>query len=99
MDINETKELLSHLGNKWTIPVLTIIEKSQNPIHYSEIEAQLPGISQKMLSQTLKFLESKEIVKRKFYPGIPPQTEYAISTKGKELFIILRNLIGWSNNH
>lgn len=88
--------ILSHLGNKWTLPVLTTIAQSKEPIHYSEIERALPDISQKMLSQTLRFLEGEGLINRKFYYGTPPQTEYKLSEKGIELFQILNQLYAWN---
>ena len=88
--------ILSHLGNKWTLPVLTNIAQSEEPIHYSEIERALPDISQKMLSQTLRFLEGEGLINRKFYYGTPPQTEYKLSEKGVELFQILNQLSAWN---
>ena len=90
------KYVLTHLGGKWTIPVLTIIKQSESPIHYSEIEKKIPDISQKMLSQTLRFLEGEELINRKFYYGTPPQTEYTLSEKGVELFQILNQLSAWN---
>ena len=88
--------LLSHLGNNWTHPVLTAIAQSEEPIHYSEIERALHEISQKMLSQTLRFLEGEGLINRKFYYGTPPQTEYKLSEKGAELFHILNQLYVWN---
>lgn len=91
-----SSKIFSRLGNKWTIPVLTIIEQANAPIRYSEIERALPDISQKMLSQTLRFLEGEGLINRKFYHGTPPQTEYKLSEKGVELFQILNQLSAWN---
>ena len=94
--IKSLPQILSFLGNKWTVPVLTIIAQSDKPLRYSEIERALTDISQKMLSQTLRFLEGEELINRKFYYGTPPQTDYTLYEKGIELFQILNQLSAWN---
>ena len=96
---NHMQKILSLLGNKWTLPCLTAIESADKPIHYSEIENKITGISQKMLSQTLRALEQNGLLHRKFIYGVPPQTEYTLTTKGQELMSIIHQLSEWTDKY
>ncbi|MEP7286422.1 MAG: helix-turn-helix domain-containing protein [Chloroflexota bacterium] len=70
-------------SGKWTPLVIFLLRDS--PQRYTQIKRQINGISQKMLTQTLRQLEEAEIVTRTIYPTVPPTVEYALTSRGKAL--------------
>ena len=68
-------------------------------LRFSEISRALPDISPKVLSSTLKSLESEGLISRKLYPSVPPKVEYSITLKGDSLIPILNELIDWAADH
>ncbi|PSB12255.1 transcriptional regulator [Pleurocapsa sp. CCALA 161] len=91
------RQVINIVGDKWTLPVLYVL--NQGTKRYSEIQREIPGISKKMLTQTLRRLESDNIIKRKIYPVVPPKTEYALTTFGKQLIEPLEILANWAWEH
>lgn len=91
------RQLIDLVGDKWTLPVLYVLK--QGTKRYSELQREIPGISKKMLTQTLRSLEADNIVKRKVYPVVPPKTEYNLTTFGTELIEPLESLADWAWKH
>jgi DNA-binding HxlR family transcriptional regulator len=91
------RQLINIVGDKWTLPVLYVLK--QETKRYSEIHREIPGISKKMLTQTLRRLESDNILKRKIYPVVPPKTEYALTAFGNQLIQPLAVLANWAWEH
>jgi len=89
--------VINIVGDKWTLPVLYVLK--QGTRRYSEIQREIPGISKKMLTQTLRNLESDNILKRKVYPVVPPKTEYNLTTFGLKLIEPLQALSDWAWEH
>jgi DNA-binding HxlR family transcriptional regulator len=77
------RDMLGHLGDKWTFFVVGMLEAG--PIRYSELKNLVPGISQRMLTLTLKKLERDGLVDRQSYPEIPPRVEYSLTALGRTL--------------
>jgi len=71
----------------------------QDTKRYSELQREIPGISKKMLTQTLRRLESDKIVNRKVYLVVPPKTEYNLTAFGKELIEPLQVMADWAWEH
>lgn len=95
-----TREILDRVGDKWSI--LTIITLSTAPEHklrFSELQKKIEGISQRMLTTTLRHLERDGFVKRYFYPVIPPKTEYELTPLGESIFSIFQKLNSWIETH
>ncbi|MEY2855772.1 MAG: hypothetical protein RLZZ74_81 [Cyanobacteriota bacterium] len=90
-------QVINIVGDKWTLPVLYVLK--QGTKRYSEIQREIPGISKKMLTQTLRRLESDNILKRKIYPVVPPKTEYALTAFGNQLIKPLAVLANWAWEH
>jgi DNA-binding HxlR family transcriptional regulator len=90
-------QVINIVGDKWTLPVLYVLK--QGTKRYSEIQREIPEISKKMLTQTLRRLESDNIVKRKIYPIVPPKTEYDLTAFGNELIKPLEVLANWAWEH
>jgi DNA-binding HxlR family transcriptional regulator len=73
--------------------------KKQEAMRYSEIQAAIPDISQKMLTVTLKNLEADGLVRREAFAEIPPRVEYSITERGKSLMPHINSLIDWALNN
>lgn len=77
------RDLLEHLGDKWTLLVVGMLEAG--PVRYSALKELVPGISQRMLTLTLKKLERDGLVSRESFPEIPPRVEYRLTDLGSTL--------------
>jgi DNA-binding HxlR family transcriptional regulator len=86
--------ILDRIGDKWTVMVVGALE--QGPLRYNEIRHVVSGISQRMLTLTLKGLERDGIVNRTMYPTIPPRVDYELTELGKRLMVPLRALFDWA---
>ncbi len=94
------RELLSKIGDKWSIFILLTLEKLPGyRARFSELERAIPGISQRMLTLTLRNLERDGLVKRELFPEVPPRVEYEITTLGKSLLQPLQGLVDWVTGH
>src|ERR1700680_1115948 len=81
------------IGDKWTVKV--VITLSQGPMRYSLIFKSVGGVSQRMLTLTLKNLERDGLVSRTVYPTIPPRVDYALTERGQTLIVPLNALWTW----
>ena len=94
------RQVISQFGDKWSLLVLySLGQKEDNVMRFSELHDHMLDCSQKMLSQTLKNLESNHLVSRKVYPVVPPKVEYRLTVMGKSLIPILDSLIVWGNEN
>ena len=94
------RQVISQFGDKWSLLVLyTLGQKEDNVMRFSELHEHMLDCSQKMLSQTLKNLESNHLVSRKVYPVVPPKVEYRLTVMGNSLMPILDSLIVWGNEN
>ncbi|MGL5943053.1 MAG: winged helix-turn-helix transcriptional regulator [Waterburya sp.] len=91
------RQVINIVGDKWTLPTLYVL--NQGTKRYSEIQREIPGISKKMLTQTLRQLESDNILKRTVYPVVPPKTEYKLTAFGTKLIQPLQVLADWAEEH
>jgi DNA-binding HxlR family transcriptional regulator len=87
-------EMLSRIGDKWTVLVVGVL--SDGTLRYGEIQKAVEGISQRMLTLTLKSLEADGLVRRKVTPTIPPRVDYSLTPLGKTLTKPLRALYEWT---
>lgn len=77
-------ETLSRIGDKWTVLVIASLSSGE-PKRYSELRRKLEGISQRMLTLTLKGLEQDGLATRTMYPTIPPRVDYVLTPLGQKL--------------
>ena len=82
-DCKRLADVLATIGDKWTIMVVGTL--SQRPLRYNEIERRVGGISQRMLTLTLKRLETDGIVTRTLFPSVPPRVDYELTQLGQTL--------------
>ena len=96
-DCQAIAETLDRIGDKWTVLVVGALERG--PLRYNEIRRAIEGISQRMLTLTLKQLERDGLVDRTMYPTIPPRVDYELTKLGRDLMVPLRSLYDWAVKH
>jgi DNA-binding HxlR family transcriptional regulator len=89
-----TQKVMDILCNKWSLIILYCL--SFGTKRHNQLQKQIEGISQKMLTQTLKHLERHGLVARNVYPVIPPKVEYSLTPVGETLIEPLAYLCHWS---
>jgi DNA-binding HxlR family transcriptional regulator len=89
----EVNQMLGRMGDKWTIMTITMLV--QQPRRFNELKRMIGGISQQMLTRTLRSLEGDGLVSRKVHPSIPPQVEYSLTPLGQSLAQPLTALSTW----
>lgn len=93
-DCRALADILVRVGDKWTVMVVGVL--SQGTRRYSEIARTIDGISQRMLTLTLKGLERDGLVTRTLYPTIPPRVDYDLTDRGRTLIAPLTALREWA---
>ena len=96
-DCRKVSEVLSRVGDKWTMQVVVALR--DQPRRFNDIKRQVGGISQQMLTRTLKTLERDGMVKRTVCTTTPPQVEYALTALGRSLSEPVRQLAQWARTH
>jgi DNA-binding HxlR family transcriptional regulator len=91
------REVLDRVGDKWSLLVIAVVEAG--PLRYTDLQRQVPGISQRMLSLTLRQLQQDGLITRTAYAEVPPRVEYALTPLGRGLHQIVAPLIGWAAEH
>lgn len=92
------REILTKVGDKWSIFILLTLEMfPDSRARFSAIDRFIPGISQKMLTVTLRNLQRDGLISREFFPEIPPRVEYQLTNLGESLLGPLQNLLNWVN--
>ena len=92
-----TRAVLDHVMSRWGVLVLSALADGE--LRWGALRRIVPGISEKMLSQTLKSLERDGLVTRTQYAEIPPRVEYELTETGRELIVPLRELEIWATSH
>src|SRR4030081_1028799 len=87
-------DILSRIGDKWTVLVVGVLP--HGPMRYSQIFKLVEGVSQRMLTLTLKSLERDGLVTRTVYPTNPPRVDYELTERGKTLIVPLHLLWTWA---
>ena len=88
---------LAILGNKWT--ALIVKELSEGCARFSSLQASLPGISPRTLSQRLDEMEHCELITKKAFAEVPPRVEYTLTRKGRDLLPILESMAAWGDKY
>ncbi|WP_299682331.1 helix-turn-helix domain-containing protein [uncultured Roseobacter sp.] len=92
-----SRRLLDLIANRWTPIVLFCLASGTH--HYGQMQRRIPGISKKMLSQTLRRLETDGLVHREVYRVVPPKTEYELTELGWRLHEPVRFLCRWATEN
>ena len=91
------RDVLARIGDKWS--VIVICRLDGQPRRFNELRRLAEGITQRMLSSTLRHLERDGLVTRTVYATVPPQVEYALTERGRALHTILYQLVEWTDDN
>jgi DNA-binding HxlR family transcriptional regulator len=91
------REVLSRVGDKWSVLVVELL--GDGPLRFAELRRRIDGISQRMLTLSLRALERDGLVKRTVYPTVPPSVEYALTPLGRTLLVPVCALATWAAKH
>jgi DNA-binding HxlR family transcriptional regulator len=93
----EIRDLLDRLADKWSLLVVELLGRDAR--RFSELRRQIDGISQRMLTLTLRHLERDGLVTRTVYPVVPPRVEYRLTPLGAGLLEAVGPLVAWTRAH
>lgn len=93
-----TRRVLDLIADKWATLIIGLLNDKQ-PQRFAALQRQIGGISQKMLTQTLRGLERDGLVQRTIYPQVPPRVEYALTPLRQTLYEPIAALIRWSEEN
>jgi DNA-binding HxlR family transcriptional regulator len=96
-DCRAISEVLARIGDKWTVLVVNLL--GEGPKRFSEIKREVGGISQRMLTLTLRALERDGLVVRTVYPTVPPRVEYELTRLGHSLLEPVSGLGRWAQRN
>jgi DNA-binding HxlR family transcriptional regulator len=89
--------VISLLADKWTIPVIHTLARGTH--RTGELRRAVAGVSQKMLTQTLRALEERGLIERTVFPVVPPRVEYRLTALGESINEPLQHLCEWTAEH
>ena len=92
------RNILARISDKWSILVLFTLNQSAL-MRFNTLQKNIPDISQKMLTVTLRTLEEDGFVKRKVYAEVPPRVEYSLTERAISLLTHINDLITWAKNN
>lgn len=96
VDVCPVRNVLDRFGDKWSILIIIILGEN-GTMRFNELHKTISNISQKMLTVTLRTLETDGLVARKIYPEVPPRVEYMLTDIGYSLLPHIQNLADWAN--
>jgi DNA-binding HxlR family transcriptional regulator len=92
-----TGQALDLISSKWTS--LVIMSLSEGTKRYSDLQRDIPLVSHKMLTQTLRRLEQKQLIVRVVYAEVPPRVEYTLTEMGQNLIPAIKNVLAWAETY
>ena len=91
------REVLNRVGDKWSVFIVAML--GDGPKRFTELRRSIEGISQRMLTLTLRGLERDGLVTRTIHATIPPRVDYALTPLGQTLLVPVQALAGWAGEH
>lgn len=91
------RDVLNRVGDKWSVQIVAYL--GDGPLRFSELRRAIEGISQRMLTLTLRGLERDGLVTRTVFPEIPPRVDYELTRLGKTLLVPIQGLAEWAAEH
>ncbi|HLT30596.1 MAG TPA: helix-turn-helix domain-containing protein [Myxococcaceae bacterium] len=88
------RDVLNRVGDKWSVLVIVLL--GEGPRRFSELKRSIDGISQRMLTHTLRGLERDGLITRTVFPTVPPRVDYALTELGRTLLEPVRALGAWA---
>jgi len=96
-DCDQVAEILRRVGDKWSVLIVVLLEL--RPCRFNDLKRSIPGISQRMLTLTLRSLERDGLVERTVLPQIPPYVSYGLTEVGQSLCVPVRALCEWAEDN
>ncbi len=93
----EVRDVLDRVGDKWSLLVIELLDDDTR--RFGELRREIDGISQRMLTLTLRHLERDGLLVRTVHAVVPPRVEYALTPLGHTLFEAIQPLVAWSRVH
>ncbi|MGX1133903.1 DNA-binding HxlR family transcriptional regulator [Streptomyces glaucescens] len=93
----EVRQILDRVADKWSLLVIALLDR--RGLRFSELRRRIDGISQRMLTVTLRQLERDGLVKRTVHPVVPPRVDYELTPLGATLHDTIRSLVVWTEEH
>jgi DNA-binding HxlR family transcriptional regulator len=91
------RDVLDRVGSKWSLTVISELGPGRR--RFTEIKNAVPGISQRMLTETLRVLERDGLISRTVHPVVPPRVDYEPTALGRTLLDTVRTLLDWALTH
>ena len=92
------RNILARVGDKWSLLVLYNLQHRE-PVRFKELQRQIPDISQKSLTQTLRTLEEDGFVHREVFAEVPPRVEYTLTPRAYSFLPLVENMIHWAKEN
>lgn len=92
-------EMLERIADKWTLLVIEELAQAATELRFTHLAQRIPGVSQKMLTKTLRQLERDGLVTRRVHPVIPPHVDYALTPRGESLGEAVCGIWIWAEKH
>ncbi|MEU7579726.1 helix-turn-helix domain-containing protein [Streptomyces sp. NPDC041068] len=93
----QVRQILDRVADKWSLLVIALLERRR--LRFTELRREIDGISQRMLTVTLRQLERDGLVKRTVHPVVPPRVEYELTPLGGTLHHTIQALVSWTEEH
>ncbi len=92
-----SRRILKHVTSTWG--TLTLIALMPGTLRFSEVRRKVSGVSERMLSQTLKQLENDGLIDRQSFPVVPPRVDYTLTEKGRQVALLVQSLADWVEDY
>lgn len=92
-----TRQILDRIGDKWSLYIVVML--ANGPRRFNELKRTIDGISQRMLTLTLRGLERDGLITRMMFPTIPPRVDYELTDMGRTLLEPVMALVNWANKN
>lgn len=96
-EVDYVREVLDRVGGRWSLLMFRALR--DGPLRFTEIQRATPGISQRMLTHTLRALQRDGLVGRESFAESPPRVEYALTPLGLTFVPVVKELVGWALHH
>ncbi|WP_049558024.1 winged helix-turn-helix transcriptional regulator [Nonomuraea sp. SBT364] len=93
----EVRQILDRVADKWSLLVIALLDCES--LRFSQLRREIDGVSQRMLSVTLRQLERDGLVSRTVHPVVPPRVDYALTPLGRTLHETIKSLVTWTETH
>ena len=93
----EVRQILDRIADKWSLLVIALLE--ERTLRFTELKRRIDGVSQRMLTRTLRQLERDGLVERTVHPVVPPRVDYELTPLGASLHVTIKALVTWTEVH